>query len=100
MSGAAESRQFLELLQEKAVPIIAPYILLPGSFTAISGQWERNPWRGICQQAGTLPHLVLVPFDTVLARQAVDVVPHIVARSDAVYWQWPYASGCAGNPGP
>ena len=85
--GHAESNQFLAYLQEQAIPIIVPTLVLPEVAAAISRGSGNLDWaREFASKLERLPHLVLVPLDAVLARQAVDVAAaHRLRGSDAVY---------------
>ncbi len=86
-AGHADSRQFLERLQGQAIPIIVPALVLPEVAAAISrGSGNAELAREFTASLERLPHLVLVPVDLALARQAVDVAAaHHVRGSDAVY---------------
>ncbi len=85
--GHAESRQFLEHLQKMAIPIIVPYILLPEVAAAISrGSGNETLAREFASGLEHLPHLMLVPLDAILARQAMDIAAaHRLRGSDAIY---------------
>ncbi len=86
-AGHAESRQFLERLQQQAIPIIVPAIVLPEIAAAISrGCGNAELARQFTGSLERLPHLVLVPVDLASARQAADVAAgHHVRGSDAMY---------------
>lgn len=86
-SGYEVSRRFLELLQAKAIPIIVPTLLLPEVAAAISsGSGNESLAREFVSSLERLPHLMLIPLDVGLARQAVDVAAaHRLRGSDAVY---------------
>ena len=86
-AGHAESRRFLEYLQAKAIPIIAPTLLIPEIAAAISrGSGNGTLAREFASRLESLPHLMLIPLDMVLAHQAVDVAAaHRLRGSDAVY---------------
>ena len=86
-AGYADSNRFLVYLQEQAIPIIVPYLILPEVAAAISRGSGNMEWaREFASMLERLPHLVLVSLDTVLARQAVDVAAaHRLRGSDAVY---------------
>ncbi len=74
--GHADSNRFLSLLQTRAIPTIAPTLLLPEVSAAISrGRHAKraNLARAFANTLSRLPHLVLVPLDTVLAQQAAEV---------------------------
>ena len=85
--GHTDSNRFLSLLQTRAIPMIAPTLLLPEVSAAISrGRQEANLARAFANTLSRLPHLVLVPLDTVLAQQAAEVAAQNRLRgSDAVY---------------
>jgi predicted nucleic acid-binding protein len=87
--GQADSNRFLSLLQTRAIPTIAPTLLLPEVSAAISrGRHAKrtNLARAFANTLSRLPHLVLVPLDTVLAQQAAEVAAQNRLRgSDAVY---------------
>ena len=70
-----------------AVPIIVPTLLLPEVAAAVSrGREDEELAREFTAALSRLPHLVLIPLDTALARQAVDVAAQYHLRgSDAVY---------------
>jgi predicted nucleic acid-binding protein len=86
-AGHADSNRFLAYLQEQAIPIIVPSLVLPEVAAAISRGSGNIEWaREFASILERLPHLVLVPLDAVLARQAVDVAAaHRLRGSDAVY---------------
>jgi predicted nucleic acid-binding protein len=85
--GQADSNRFLSLLQTRAIPTIAPTLLLPEVSAAISrGRQDANLARAFANTLSRLPHLVLVPLDTILAQQAAEVAAQNRLRgSDAVY---------------
>jgi predicted nucleic acid-binding protein len=85
--GHQESHRLLEALQEGAVPIVAPTLLLPEVAAAVSrGRGDEDLAREFAAALSRLPHLVLVPLDAALAGQAVDVAAQYRLRgSDAVY---------------
>ena len=85
--GHEDSQRFLARLQEQATPIIVPTLLLPEVAAAVSrGQGDPDLARRFADALSRLPHLVLVPLDETLARQAVDVAAqHRLRGSDAVY---------------
>lgn len=86
-AGHEESHRLLVQLQEEATPIIVPALLLPEVAAAVSrGREDKDLAREFATALSHLPHLVLVPLDTTLARQAVDVAAQYRLRgSDAVY---------------
>jgi predicted nucleic acid-binding protein len=85
--GHEESRRLLARLQEQAVPIIVPTLLLPEVAAAVSrGREDEALARDFAAALNRLPHLVWVPLDTTLAQQAVDVAAQFRLRgSDAAY---------------
>jgi len=86
-AGHGESYRLLARLQDKATPIIVPTLLLPEVAAAISrGREDEALAREVVDALGRLPHLVWVPLDTTLARQASEVAArHRLRGSDAVY---------------
>ena len=86
-AGHEESRRLLALLQEQAAPIVVPTLLLPEVAAAIGrGRQDADLAREFAAALSRLPHLVLIPLDTILARQAADVAAQYQLRSsDAVY---------------
>jgi predicted nucleic acid-binding protein len=82
-----DSHRLLARLQEQAVPIIVPTLLLPEVAAAISrGREDEDLARGFAAALERLPHLVWVPLDTTLAQQATGVAAQYRLRgSDAVY---------------
>ena len=85
--GHEESHRLLARLQEQAVPIIVPTLLLPEVAAAVSrGREDEDLAREFAATLSRLPHLLLVPLDTTLAQQAADVAAQYRLRgSDAVY---------------
>jgi len=85
--GHEESHRLLARLQEQAVPIIVPTLLLPEVAAAVSrGRENEDLAREFAASLSRLPHLVLVPLDTALAQQAAGVAAQYHLRgSDAVY---------------
>jgi len=85
--GHETSRQFLAYLQEQAVPIIVPTLLLPEVAAAIRrGRGDANLSREFVAALGRLSHLVWVSLDTALARQSADAATQYRLRgSDAIY---------------
>lgn len=86
-AGHEASHRFLAGLQEQAVPIIVPTLLLPEVAAAVSrGREDESLAREFAAALNRLPHLVWVPLDTTLAQQATDVAAQFRLRgSDAVY---------------
>jgi len=85
--GHTDSNRFLSLLQTRAIPMIAPTLLLPEVSAAISrGRQDADLARAFANTLSRLPHLVLVPLDVALAQQAVEfAAQHRLRGSDAVY---------------
>lgn len=86
-AGHTESNRFLHLLQIQTIPMIGPTLLLPEVSAAISrGRQDASLARTFANTLSQLPHLILVPLDTVLAQQAAEVAAQQRLRgSDAVY---------------
>lgn len=86
-AGHEDSHRLLALMQEQAVPIIAPTLLLPEVAAAVArGQGDADLARRFVARLKQLPHLVLAPLDEALAQQAADMAAHHRLRgSDAVY---------------
>ena len=82
-----ESNRLLAALQEGAIPIIVPTLVLPEVAAALArGQDDAELARRFAAALAHLPHLVLVPVDETLARQAADLAAQRRLRgSDAVY---------------
>ena len=85
--GHETSNEFLAHLQHHALPIIVPTLVLPEVAAAISrGREDEVLAREFALGLTRLPHLVMVPLDETLARQAMDVAAsHRLRGSDAVY---------------
>jgi predicted nucleic acid-binding protein len=86
-TGHAESQRLLARMQDKAVPIIVPTLLLPEVAAAVSrGRQDSELARRFAASLRRLPHLVLVGLDETLARQAADIAAqHRLRGSDAAY---------------
>jgi predicted nucleic acid-binding protein len=86
-SGHDESHHLLALMQERAIPIVVPTLLLPEVAGAIArGREDADLARRFAETLSRLPNLVLVSLDTALARHTVDVAAdHALRGSDAVY---------------
>jgi predicted nucleic acid-binding protein len=86
-AGHQESNRLLAGMQEEAVPIIVPTLLLPEVSAAVArGRDDAELARRFTAQLRRLPHLVLVPVDERLAEQAADIAAqHRLRGSDAVY---------------
>jgi predicted nucleic acid-binding protein len=85
--GHEISHSFLAKLRERAVPIVAPTLLLPEVAAAISrGRGDTDLAREFAAALIRLPHLVLFPLDVALARESAAVAAqHRLRGSDAVY---------------
>lgn len=85
--GHAVSNRFLWRLQQQAIPIVVPTLLLPEVAAAIArGRDDADLAQAFATALARLPHVVLVPLDGVLAQQAADVAAlHRLRSSDAVY---------------
>lgn len=85
--GHASSFRFLARLRDHAIPIVVPTLLLPEVAAAIArGQADAVLAQQFAAAIERLPHLVLIPLDTTLSRQAADVAAeHRLRGSDAVY---------------
>lgn len=85
--GYEQSHRLLTQMQERAIPIIVPTLLLPEVAAAVSrGREDADLARQFAAALRRLPHLILVPLDETLAHQAVDVAAqHRLRGSDAVY---------------
>ena len=86
-AGHEDSRRLLARLQEQAIPIIVPTLLVPETAAAIGrGRGDAGLARAFVAALRRLPHLVWVPLDETLAGQAADVAAELGLRgSDAVY---------------
>jgi len=86
-AGHEESHRLLAQMQDEAVPIIVPTLLLPEVAAAVSrGRDDADLARRFSANLRHLPHLFLVPLDQTLADQAADIAAqHRLRGSDAVY---------------
>jgi len=86
-TGHADSQELLARMCDEAMPIIVPTLLLPEVAAAVSrGREDSELARHFTASLRQLPHLVLVPLDETLARQAADIAAQQRLRgSDAVY---------------
>ena len=86
-AGHDTSHSLLARLQERALPIVVPSLLLPEVAATISrGRGDVHLAREFTTALSRLPHLVLVSLDVVLAQQAAEVAAQARLRgSDAVY---------------
>jgi predicted nucleic acid-binding protein len=85
--GHKDSHRLLARLQEQAIPIIVPTLVLPEVAAAVSrGRQDETLAREFALALSRLPHVLMIPVDDTLARQAVDVAAGYRLRgSDAVY---------------
>ena len=85
--GHKDSHRLLARLQDQAVPLIDPTLLLPEVAAAVSrGREDTDLAKEFAAALGRLPHLVLVPLDITLAQQAANLGAQYRLRgSDAVY---------------
>jgi len=86
-AGHAESHRVLTWLQEQAIPIIVPTLVLPEVAATISRvRGNAALARDFVSALSRLPNLVWVTLDATLARQAADAAAqHRLRGSDAVY---------------
>lgn len=86
-AGHADSHRLLTYLRDRAVPLIAPTLVLPEVTAAIRrGRGDELLARRFTTALTLLPHLVLMSLDQGLAQQASDVAARFSLRgSDAVY---------------
>jgi predicted nucleic acid-binding protein len=85
--GHEHSHHLLAQLQERAVPIIVPALLLPEVSAAVSrGRQDEKLAREFALALSRLPHLIMIPLDDTLAHQAASVAAQYRLRGrDAVY---------------
>jgi predicted nucleic acid-binding protein len=85
--GHQDSHHLLAYLQEQAMPIIVPALVLPEVAAAVSrGRQDETLAREFALALSRLPHVLMIPLDDTLARQAVDLAAEYRLRgSDAVY---------------
>jgi predicted nucleic acid-binding protein len=85
--GHEESNRLLARIQEEAVPIIVPALLLPEVAAPVGrGRDDADLARRFAAQLRRLPHLILVLVDEKLAEQAADIAAqHRLRGSDSVY---------------
>ena len=86
-NGSQISKEVLAQLQAASIPLVAPTLLLPEIAAAISrGQNNPELARQFAITLTRLPHLVLIPLDQSLAKQALEIAALYRLRgSDAVY---------------
>ena len=85
--GHEGSYRLLSHLQEQAIPIIVPALLLPEVAAAVSrGRQDETLAREFALALSHLPHLMMISLDETLAHQASGVAARYGLRgSDAVY---------------
>lgn len=85
--GHEVSHSLLARLQEQAAPIVVPTLLLPEVAAAIRrGRGDEDLARKFAAALSRLPHLIWIPLDRTLARQAAEAAARYRLRgSDAVY---------------
>lgn len=94
--GHTTSRQFLDLLDAQALPIIVPNLVLAEVAGALS-RTRRNPTQAqvFATTLGQLPHVTLRPLDDALAQQALGLAAqHGLRGADAVYAAVAVQAGC------
>ena len=86
-AGHEESHRLLARMQDTAIPVIVPTLLLPEVAAAVArGRDDADLARRFAANLRRLPHLVLVSLDETLADQAADIAAqHRLRGSDAVY---------------
>ncbi len=85
--GHQESQRVLADLQERAIPMIVPTLLVTEVAAAISrGRQDESLARDYALALRRLPHLMLITLDETLACQAASAAArHQLRGSDAVY---------------
>jgi predicted nucleic acid-binding protein len=86
-AGHDESNRLLARMQDQAIPIIVPTLLLPEVAAAVArGRDDADLARRFSELLRRLPHLILVPLDEQSAAQAADIAAqHRLRGSDAIY---------------
>lgn len=86
-AGHEVSCSLLARFQEQAVPVVVPMLLLPEVAAAVRrGRGDEDLARKFAAALSRLPHLIWIPLDRALARQAAEVAARYSLRgSDAVY---------------
>ena len=90
------SRQVLDVLRDRALPVVVPTLLLVEIAGAIS-RTRNNPAQAqaFATALRNLPNITLVPLDEVLADQALTLAAQYSLRgADAVYAAVAAQSGC------
>jgi predicted nucleic acid-binding protein len=86
-SGHEISRQFLELLRVRQIPLIEPMLMFIEVAGAIS-RTRQDPSRAeaFASTLGQLPNMTIVPLDSLLGQRALALAAHHGLRgADAVY---------------
>jgi predicted nucleic acid-binding protein len=86
-SGHEISRQFLELLQARTIPLIEPVLMFVEVAGAIS-RTRQDPTRAeaFASTLGQLPNMTILPLDDPLGQRALALAAHHGLRgTDAVY---------------
>jgi predicted nucleic acid-binding protein len=94
--GHGTSRQLLELLRTRALPIIEPMLVLVEVAGAIS-RTRQDPARAraFAITLGRLPNITLLPLDTALGQRALALAAqHGLRGADAVYAAVAQHTGC------
>lgn len=95
-SGHETSRQVLELLRARTIPIIEPILVLAEVAGAIS-RTRQDPTRAeaFAITLGQLPTVTIVPLDDALGQQALALAAqHGLRGADAVYAAVTQQAGC------
>lgn len=85
--GHRTSQALMEHVETEAIPIICPALLLPEVSATISRGTENKQLAiEFARTLQGLPHLMLIPLEEVMARQALTLAAELRLRgSDAVY---------------
>ena len=95
-SGHAASRQLLEVVQRRALPIIVPNLVLVEVAGAIS-RTRQDPVHAeqFAMALAQLPNITVVPLDSALGSQALILAAqHTLRGADAVYAAVAQQAGC------
>ena len=94
--GHATSRQVLDILRDRALPVFVP-TLLPVEVAGAISRTRNNPAQAqaFARALSNLPNVTLVPLDEALADQALMLAAqHSLRGADAVYAAVAAESGC------